>query len=302
MCWSFEVSVGFAAAEVALLVLMLALPKSRKYYHFVPLLLTVIIVEFGEAVIYKAGVPPLSDRLEHKITCPFLNEVLTSVIMIAVTLQPWAFVYYVHKANIREEQLPHEYKQVTLFVLLLTLVNFLSVVRRSISTALHPETARITVPLNEYLDNSTIVLRTAPDTYDYAISCSYSGPNGHLYWQWGIAAAVSSFEPNWVFIYALSMLLIIVLLPDKYEAIFFAMFLSILFIFSFVWTFPEAGSMWCWTGISLHVFYVIYPNLLKDRLPPFYSWSQLFPCCSCISSPEAYNGDKKDEQDQISSL
>ena len=302
MCWSFEVAVGFAAGEVALLLLMLALPKSRKYYHIVPLLLTVIIVELGEAVIYKAGVPPLSDRLEHKISCPLLNEVLTSIIMIAVTLQPLAVVYYVHKANIREEQLPHEYKQVNLFVLLLTFVNLLSVVRRSISTALDPETAKITVPLNEYLDNSTIVLREAPDTYEYAISCSFAGPNGHLYWQWGIAAGVSSFEPNWVFIYALSFLLAVVVLPDKYEAVFCALFLSVLYIYSFIWTYPEAGSMWCWTGICCHVFYVIYPNLLKDRLPPFYFWSQMFPCCSCISSPEAYNGQKKEEQVQVSSL
>lgn len=267
MCWSLEVSMAFAGVEVFLLCLMWHLEKSREYTAITPVLVSVIVVEFSEAVVWYAGVPSLDQRLAHSLECPVLNQYFTTIAAFAVMTQPISMVLYAYTTYSREAVNGETLTPLGMYLLFLGTANFVSFGIKYVMTQLFIDEAIYAVPAAVFFSENATVLQQNPGVYGYTISCSYHGEHGHLFWQWGVGPTDSPFQPNYMFIYAVSLFSAIFLIADAWEGLFFAAFFSMYFSFAIAWGVPEAGSTWCWTGTLVHLFYVVYPNFLKDMLP-----------------------------------
>jgi len=104
--------------------------------------------------------------------------------------------------------------------------------------------------------------------YAYHISCAYHGPHGHQLWQWAQATALMEFFPA-PFFYFNIIILGFFMFEDKVEGLNMYTFTALYLVFFVLWG-NEAGSMWCWMGIELDLFYLLYP-MLKDK----YQWESI---------------------------
>lgn len=115
-----------------------------------------------------------------------------------------------------------------------------------------------------------------PKALGYATTCAYKGPHGHQLWQWAWTNTYSELLPN-DYPYFLVQATALALMYDKIEATCFFAFLSLFFLLVVAgWSVGEAGSVWCWSGILLHVFYLLFPHL-KNRfsIPSITTWRGL---------------------------
>jgi hypothetical protein len=109
------------------------------------------------------------------------------------------------------------------------------------------------------------------------------GEHGHLHWQWGLG--FEKMLPNPGFFYILVLGTAFFLMPDKIEAIFFICFTVLLLIWRALWGQAEGSSVWCFSGVGLHVFYLVYPHV-RHLLPRVWYWDKLFPCCRGVGRTE----------------
>merc|ERR1712113_458682 len=83
--------------------------------------------------------------------------------------------------------------------------------------------------------------------------------------------------PN-TFTYTVNLLIAILLVYDKIEAIALTLFFSLYVTLFFAWNGGEAGSTWCFSGILCFVFYVVFPHLkVYFGIPAVTSWSEMLP-------------------------
>lgn len=218
--------------------------KSRKYKAITPVLLSVIVVELSEAVIWDAGVPTLDTRLDNSLECPELNQIFTTIAAFAVMTQPISMVYYAYTTYSRESIGGDKLTRVGVFLMLLGVINFVGFMVQFIVTQAFIDDAMYSVPADVFFSDNSTILKEPPNVYGYAISCSYYGENGHLFWQWGVGPTPAAFQPNYMFVYAVSLFSAIFLIADVWEGLFFAFFFALYFLFSIIWNIPEAGSMW----------------------------------------------------------
>jgi len=274
MCWNFEVSVAFAVAESLLFVTILILPESRKYWRIAPILLTIIAVEAAEAAIWKTGVEPKISRLSYHDTCPVTNRFMMWIIIMAVAVQPIFSSWYVFKASMlrgsnRNLQV-EKYSLLLGYLIFVGILNAGSILIRLILAEASPDTFKIIIPLKELTEgsgytnaNSTDnILEKYPNSLIYSESCAYVGDNGHLHWQWGLTYA--KYAPNYIFIYLLigsTSGYYLYILVDKIEAVIWVFFFLLLFLWVVLLGDAEGSSMWCWSGILIHLFYLVYPHM-----------------------------------------
>jgi hypothetical protein len=109
------------------------------------------------------------------------------------------------------------------------------------------------------------------------------GEHGHLHWQWGLG--FEKIMPNPGFFYILVLVTVFFLMPDKIEAIFFSCFTMLLLIWRALWGQAEGSSVWCFSGVGLHVFYLVYPHV-RHVLPRVWYWDKIFPCCRGVGRRE----------------
>ncbi len=176
MCWNLEVSLGFALAETVTLIAVLVLPKSRVYWPVVPILISVIVVEAAEAVIWSVGPAPKQARLSNEDTCPRANRVAMMFIILAVAVQPFFVAIYAHKASKREAAAGYEYKfrHLVFYAIFCGTVSMLAQMYRLFKTARNPDEAFITVPFKYVMANNFTVSEYPNDLY-YARTCAYEG-------------------------------------------------------------------------------------------------------------------------------
>jgi hypothetical protein len=176
MCWNVEVSIGFAVLETVTLIAILVLPKSRVYWPIVPILLSVIVVEAAEAVIWSVGPSSKQARLRNEDTCPTANWVAMIFIIVACAVQPFFMAVYTHKASLREAAAGYEYtfRQLVFYAIFMGTVSMLAMFYRLVKTELKTEEALVNVPFKHVLENNFTVSEYPNDLY-YARTCAYEG-------------------------------------------------------------------------------------------------------------------------------
>jgi hypothetical protein len=176
MCWNVEVSIAFAVVETVTLIAMLVLPKSRVYWPIVPILVSVIVVEAAEAVIWSVGPVSKQARLSNDDTCPRANFVAMVFIILACAIQPFCMAVYAHKASQREAAAGYEYayRPLVFYAILCGTISMLAQLYRLVKTSLKPEEALINVPFKYVLANNFTLSEYPNDLY-YARTCAYEG-------------------------------------------------------------------------------------------------------------------------------
>mmetsp|Transcript_1860 Transcript_1860/g.4040 ORF Transcript_1860/g.4040 Transcript_1860/m.4040 type:complete len:290 (+) Transcript_1860:23-892(+) len=266
MCWNEEVSYIFATAEVLFLTAIWCMPKTRPYAKtLTPLAITVIIVELFEAVSWPYVVD-LDDRLAHRLDCPLVNAILTQVLALNVDLQPFACAIIAYRTPPGVEH-PHvgEIRMIGVLGMVYFLAKVLSVV---VTLATDPNDRPREVDSYGTLYGAT--------SMDYITACAYKGSNGHQLWQVATSSSYRDIFPG-LFSYFSIMIAAFLFVYDKVEAVFWVGFVALFFAMAGPLG-PEAGSMWCWSGMLLFTFYTVFPHV-KDLLqvPVVTSWWDFLP-------------------------
>lgn len=234
MCWNAQVSFAFVALEASLLVLVWVLRPSCPYAPYVTLLLlTVIVVEFSEAMSWPHVVADIGD---WDAQCPHLNTAFTQLAFTAITLQPLGVVLQAWRMPAGME---HPRKRELWLLALFAVV------------------ACCWCNVKLYTSSMT--------------TCAYKGPNGHQVWR---------FADNWFFspLVYIPPFTCFLFFYDKLEALlagcgFFGSFVFCVFYFGY----DEAGSTWCFTGVLIHIGYIIGPHLKAQyQIADVTSWSAMW--------------------------
>jgi len=268
MCWSAEVSFITTGAEILMLGAIWVLPKCRPYaMALTPTALTVITVELSEGLSWPY-VQSLQERLNLSPNCPTANMVWTTVLYLAVMCQPLS-------ASLLASRTPpgveYEFKQAMTVIRVLSVMNVLGVVLAMVLTFARPVEAR--PHLVNGLDKAAF-----PWGLYYITTCAYEGPHGHQMWQIANASDFTDLMPN-LFAYFSVGLVGLPLFYDKWESIFWACFVAVFGALRLAWNAGEAGSLWCWTGLAMFTFYLVFPYVKSALgLPTVTSWSYFLPC------------------------
>lgn len=214
MCWSLPVSVGFTVLEF---LFFIAIAYKRVKVWILPLLFSIIMVEFAEAMIWST----LPDSNEHTHThtqnCETLNESGMWIIVVAVRLQPLFF--YLPAFNNGELVSPW-------------------IVLRKIGCGV--------------ASAATLILFI--EAFGCSGRCAMKDVvSGHLDWR-------SLEDCAWELPKVLSYLIYFVPIAFGFtlhafpENIFLILFIILFFILHAINS-NISYSMWCWTGILIHIFY-----------------------------------------------
>lgn len=272
------------AVEVSLVCIMWASTVTRPYARRLTLLiLTVLTVEFCEGLSWPY-VLDMSNRMANAVQCPLPNIILTTIATVAVFLQPLLACRFAMCAPLGAV---HPHKAELRLLLILSAIFFFSACTSFVLTMSTHEEDRV-----YQVDGRGAV--AFPRGWSYATTCAYKGPHGHQLWQWAFGNRFSDVLPN-TFTYNVNLLIAILLVYDKIEAIALTLFFSLYITMVFAWNGGEAGSTWCFSGILCFVFYVVFPHLkVYFGIPAVTSWSEMLPYQKARFPDKVVDGSKRE--------
>jgi len=257
MCWSGKSSVTFATAEaffIYFITIRALLSKDRyirQQLHVIPMALSILAIEVIDALLWARPEEMIPiEKSQSQITCPARNRALTLAAFSIIFFQPFLVLYSCRRSgspqNLSLFMIPE--KLSILFGL-----SFLAVYICAISIS-----SESSVWLRK------VVADTSYKSYTNDKTCTYIGRYGH-HLQWTIATLDSFFTPN-AYTYSLLWISCIFARPRRlFSGIFaFGLFLFIFFLVQLGGSF-EAGSVWCWSGIILHLYLIVQPYLLPIK-------------------------------------
>ncbi len=216
MCWSFEVSVAFAVAEMCLMPFALYAQRNRPGFYVYPMLLTIIGVEASEAVLWK--------YLEPGPT----NKTMTTIIYYLISGQPLCLLWMTW------QNCKHGKRRIaTQWFGAFYGIVFLERIWNHVHA---PEDAMVTTV----------------------------GPMGHLLWRFFPPHTTCNIHRDYFFVGWLFPMFSIrplqTLLPLGVPYMFLLSYLYLTYGYEFM-------SIWCWTGISGHIYcilepLIVFPNVL----------------------------------------
>lgn len=240
---------------------------SRPYARALgPWAMSVITVEFCEGLSWPYVID-LKDRLANQVQCPFVNSVLTQIILGAVYCQPLALSTFALRTP---PGMKHPHLRELNLLRLLSLLFLLGMCAAHTLTFLTDTKDRV-----YELDGDGAVVY--PRGWSYATTCTYKGPHGNQLWQAAWANKFRDILPN-AFTYLLNGAVAILLLCDKVEAIAWMLFMALFVIASSVVWLWFTGSTWCFYGLLIFSFYTVFPQIKERydiRTVPF--WYDLLP-------------------------
>lgn len=251
MCWSYTSSVSFSTAEAFFIyfITIRALLSKDKYIrqqlHMIPMTLSILAIEVIEALLWARPEELIPvEKSPSQIACPKRNKTLTLAAFIIIFFQPFLVMYSCRRSGSPQN--------LSLFVI----PERLSILFGLSFIALYIYTNSISfesVWLNRLVDSDF-------KSYTNDKTCTYIGKNGHL--QWTIATLDSFFTPN-AYTYSLLWLSCMFARPLRLFSgiLLFGFGLFLFFLFELRGSF-EAGSVWCWSAIILHLYMVLQPYVL----------------------------------------
>ncbi|KNC52736.1 uncharacterized protein AMSG_08614 [Thecamonas trahens ATCC 50062] len=252
MCWSFEVSLGFASLEIAGMV-ALAWRGGRRDWAVLPLLTLLTGMELIEAGLWLTDPTPWPPP--RRATCSSTaNSLLTHLAALDLFAQPMAVNWFGAKAaNGAAARLAHR-----------TCFTLACIVAAAAAVASIWPQALVRLSHADVIDAS----------HSFGVAtCSFVGPHGHLLWQFGVPAGIATMAvmPN-QFVWALLWCAPLALFfrPRRVGWILLAIF-AVLFGATWLWLdgSAETLSVFCWLGIAVHGYALALPWLAPER-PSFH--------------------------------
>jgi len=256
MCWSFEVSVLFAVVEAASIGFLYhrannsANPYVKAQVLVLPLLSSILLVESVEALLWL-DTTLTSVKAKDGPTCSTYNTSLTMLFWIFVfALQPLLCIIPCRRVgHPRNRDL---FAAVELIAIVLPIIHMLVYLGQVIPQMMNPN-FKMQPPRQN-------VQRHAYQTFINSETCTYIGPNGHLFWT--LATADCWFTPN-ASCYAIICMSLFYCKPKRFFAG-IALFMCAVFLGlnTYFGGNIETASMWCWTGILMNIYFVVQPYVL----------------------------------------
>ena len=263
MCWSYEASAAFATIEAAIAVFLFIRARhasnayTRKQWMLLPSLLSICAMEFIEAYLWSHPEELLSVRETEEgspeivTRCSTINRRLS--IFIWLFILPWQPLWVI--APCRRIGEPSNF-------LLLKVPEMLAIFF-GVSNAVW-YLASLYFPA----DGSALPRRNLSDwafkSYLHSETCTYIGASGtHLHWTFSIPDTYLT--PN-AFTYYCLWLSVVFAKPARFAS---GAFIANLFMFSLLLVYYglsfEAGSVWCFSVITLFLYFVLQPYLLPCK-------------------------------------
>nr|QOI90590.1 hypothetical protein HWQ62_00459 [Pyramimonas orientalis virus] len=236
MCWNKEVSIAFSIVELCGIIYLYGLCRGSgsPTIHMFPMLISILLIEVSEAFLWPYVTASYDATIDS--TCPMINSLVTRFIYVTLCFQP-IFVnmaaYYIHN-NLYD-------RRMFSVPLKLSLIVGGGLVLSMLCGEL------LEIDLRSFID-------TGDKGFHNTVSCSYIGNHSHMHWTWKNSAHF--LLPNG-FTY------IIMFIPPLFSkpywvvafpVAFYLCVLATLFV-AFDFSF-EAGSVWCWTAMGLHIYYI----------------------------------------------
>jgi len=261
MCWSGPVSLSFALAECLLLVFVIGRAVYADDYYiraqllFVPIMLSIIFVELTKFLIWQdERLMPITSVDDTGQTCSRYNQALT--IFVEMALIPWQplSIIMVYRRVHDKSSGQKNYDIFLVPEVLAAILGVAFVMNYFVcQSGMWSSFWSSQNPLHKLQDSGY-------KGYHHYESCTFIGLNGHLHWV--SAAGDTYFSPNG-FAYHLLVFCGCFSRPRRMFApmVGLAQCIFVFFFIRFEGSF-ECGSLWCWSGIMLHIFMVVQPYLL----------------------------------------
>lgn len=254
MCWSFEVSVGFALVEAICIafVTVRALRSKDKWVraqlYNVPVLSSICAIEICEAFLWlDTNMSNIDDPI-HERPCTPYNKAFTFVIwMIILPSQPfWCIFPLKRVGNKRNYYLMQAVEGMAIFY---CCFQWLCYIMQQIAENFDED---FVAPLpREYIKRMDYM------TFSNSETCTYKGLHGHLFWTVNIETDWCS--PNGV-TYGIFWLAVPFARPWRFSSIMgLPLTLSIYFLIFYFEYSPEVMSVWCWSGFISSIYAVLQP-------------------------------------------
>lgn len=251
MCWDYKTSILFATIEAFLIYFIFIrgfLSKDRhirQQLYIIPSALSILAIEVIEALLWSRPEELIPIESYQSQVCPLRNRTLTlAAWTCSLFFQPFFVIYACRRSgspfNMDIFMIPE----------MLSIVFGLSCLLVYVYTI--------------FFSSQSTWLRNLSDTsyksYMSDRTCTYIGSNGHL--QWTLATVDSIFTPN-AYTYVLLWGSCMIARPTRLFSgvLFFGLILFTFFLIQMHGSF-EAGSLWCWSAIILHVYLSSQPYIL----------------------------------------
>lgn len=245
MCWSLEVSLAFASAELIALAFIAwrcatqahASPAIASQRYWLPAMVSIASIELLEVLLWAEGdsLTPITEAVHA--TCTARNARLTRALGLLIYWQPLAFIWACQHGgdpSNRERLLAPQWMAVAMGVACL-----------------------VALGLGE---------RAGVEVHDAALShfrsfasrrtCTYIGRHGHLHWTFRMAAG--HLLPN-TFSYLLLTSTCVLARPAAIRVVVSLYLLAYIGCLAALdWSF-EASSVWCWSAIVIYAAFIVQP-------------------------------------------
>jgi len=250
MCWSLEVSIAFAALEFIGCV-FLFVRNQRLDRAILPICILVFLIEFLEIFMWLANPTTLD------LSCTSLNSWALRAARVVLIFQPMAQNYFCLR-TCNEKTRPK-------FEVLFALATAAAIIGTAL--IIHTE-SYVEKPFE-----SDVMTEYHRDTNPAGkITCAYLGSNGHLLWKFkSHSASAGNWFPNSFAYMFIGMIFPIIYHRPWMDAGFISLLMFVEFVLAFLYfKTAEAYSVWCWLGLTVHLWAVsypfVYPKLLSKKI------------------------------------
>ena len=252
MCWSTEVALTFGIIELISCVILYTRNKARTDRLTLPLLISIMLVEFMEALIWYQGEPQSFTKVigTEPLACSPLNKYSTIIAVVATWLQPisLSYLHYHIETNTNTISSSQTAQKASISTHLFNIVAFYFFVE-----------AILRLLAGEFIIdiNSSDMLKSLLKA---TFTCSIIGPNGHFIWkQRKLKQPLSNVM---YFGVCLGLGVKVIRHPQglwEYTIpVFGAGVLYVLTGLVLEWT-GEVDSVWCWVALWFHIYYLLLP-------------------------------------------
>lgn len=279
MCWSLPVSIAFASFELVCLSFLawrccIRSPTDPTVAHqryVLPLLVSIFLIEAIEAGIWADGdnIAAIGDAMHS--TCTARNRHLTRFAGVVVFWQPFIVVFACrHTGDVKNRDLlriPQHLALVTAVFLVAALAagemfeHHIHSIKSSHYLGMHGLSTCSYVGLHGAHGHLSCRAGVRAASSRAPHTPPMRTHAGHLHWVWKMSA--SYMMPNAYPYFLLGVACLWarpLMLVSGAVAFYLVVFTAVLFSFD---TSMEAASVWCWTAVGLHLFFIAQPYLLR---------------------------------------
>ena len=247
---SYQSSVTFATVESIFILNILLRAVHSKQEHVrqqlfaLPMMVSIFFIEVIEALLWSRPeeLIPITDAATRR--CPTRNAKLTLLAWLCIIFQPLYVTWSCRRTG--------DARNWSVFLIpeRMSMAFAISMVVSYLYTALSPS-----MPLHTLAD-------TNYTSYYNNETCTYIGKAGHLHWT--LAIVDSYLAPN-AYPYVLIWASCVFARPLHLVSgiLLFGLFLFVLFLIGYHGRF-EAGSVWCWSAIIMHLYIFLHPVLFSE--------------------------------------